>query len=404
MSAFEWQAAGERANRGRFTWNDLLWALIFPQRSQRIKVTLPGVMLIALAFGIGTAAYNAANNILFITLSLLLACLVLSGVLSWLNFRGVAWRLQITPPLRVGQQAVVTLGVRNAKRILPTYGLWFELFARTAERGPAAKAETTFTARSADVRAALARADEAVARERLFLRSRLDPKDEIGLEWVFKPQQRGRLHVEMENVGSLFPFGFLSKSFAAGLRVEAIVWPAPVEYRRFPIAATRRPSEGERMARAGSGSDLLALRRYERGDSHSLIHWKASARTGKLLVRQLAAESTERFSLWLHTDQDIWSRLDQFELMVGFAATLAEDLFRADKLATVALDQAAPSPIRRLRDLEAWLDELALLEPVTKSLGGVGRPSTQRNNVITLAPDGPRGVAAWVAGQKMAAA
>ena len=87
MSAFEWQAAGARANRGRFTWNDLLWALIFPQRSQRIKVTLPGVMLIALAFGIGTAAYNAANNILFITLSLLLACLVLSGVLSWLNFR-----------------------------------------------------------------------------------------------------------------------------------------------------------------------------------------------------------------------------------------------------------------------------------------------------------------------------
>ena len=158
------------------------------------------------------------------------------------------------------------------------------------------------------------------------------------------------------------------------------------------------------MARAGSGSDLLALRRYERGDSHSLIHWKASARTGKLLVRQLAAESTERFSLWLHTDRDTWARMEQFELMVSFAGTLAEDLFRADKLATVALDQAAPAPIRRLRDLEAWLDELALLEPVTKSRDGVGRPSTQRNNVITLAPDGPRGVAAWVAGQKMAAA
>lgn len=404
MNAFEWQAAGERVNRGRFTWNELLWALIFPQKSQRIKVTVPGVVLISLAFGIGTAAYNAANNILFITLSLLLACLVLSGVLSWLNFRRIAWRLQITPPLRVGQQAIVTLGVRNAKRILPTYGLWFELLARASDRGPAAKAETTFTARGADVRAALARADEAVARERLFLRARLDPKDEVALEWVFKPKRRGALHVEMENVGSLFPFGFLSKSFAAGLRAEAIVWPAPVEYRRFPIVASRRPTGGERMARAGSGSDLLALRRYERGDSHSLIHWKASARTGKLLVRQLAAESTERFSLWLHSDEDTWPRREQFELMVSFAATLAEDLFRADKLASVALDQTAPVSVRRVRDLEAWLDQLAMLEPMTKNRESVGRPSTQRNDLITLAPDGPRGVAAWVAGQKMAAA
>lgn len=158
------------------------------------------------------------------------------------------------------------------------------------------------------------------------------------------------------------------------------------------------------MKRAGSGSDLLALRRYERGDSHSLIHWKASARTGKLLVRQLAAESTERFSLWLYSDRDTWSRMEQFELMVSLAATLAEDLFRADKLASVALDQTVPVPIRRVRDLEAWLDELAVMEPMTRSGDAVGRLSTQRNNVITLAPDGPRGVAAWVAGQKMAAA
>ena len=158
------------------------------------------------------------------------------------------------------------------------------------------------------------------------------------------------------------------------------------------------------MARAGSGSDLLALRRYERGDSHSLIHWKASARAGKLLVRQLAAESTERFSLWLHSDQDTWARREQFELMVSLAATLAEDLFRADKLASVALDQTAPVSVRRVRDLEAWLDQLAVLEPMTKTRESVGRPSTQRNDLITLAPDGPRGVAAWVAGQKMAAA
>ena len=403
MNACDWQAAGGRGAREKFTWNRLLWALIYPQRRQRIKATLSGVLLIGLAFGIGSAAYNAANNILFITLSLLLACIVLSGVLSALNFRGVAWRLAITPPLRVGQEAVVTLGVRNTKKVLPTYGLWFDLLTRAVERGPAPKVESTLTARGMDVRAALNRADEAVTRERLFLKSRLDPAGEIAMDWVFRPRERGRLYVELENVGSLFPFGFLSKSFAAGLRLEAVVWPAPVEYRRFPVAASRRPVGGERMARAGSGSDLLALRRYEQGDSHGLIHWKASARVGKLLVKQLAAESMEQFAVWLRTDQETWTRKEQFELMVSFAATLVEDLFRADKLSSVALDDEPPGAIRRVRDLEAVLDRLAILDTSTASSRVEGWPSSQRMNLITLAPDGPRGVAAWVQGQKMAA-
>ncbi|NJO55918.1 MAG: vitamin B12-dependent ribonucleotide reductase, partial [Rhodospirillales bacterium] len=51
-------------------------------------------------------------------LSLLLTCLILSGVLSWLNLRGVRWRLQLAPPLRAGHDAVVGLDLRNGKRFL----------------------------------------------------------------------------------------------------------------------------------------------------------------------------------------------------------------------------------------------------------------------------------------------
>ncbi len=397
-----WETAG-RGSRERFTWNALLWALIFPQRGARTRITVSGLLLIALAFGVGSAAYNAANNILFITLSLLLASLVLSGVLSWLNFRRITWRLRLAPPLRVGQEATLTLGVRNAKRIVPTYGLWFNVVARAVDNGPAAKAETTFTARGADVRAALNRADETEARERLFLRSRLDPEERAEIEWVFRPKKRGRIRVRLEDVGSRFPFGFLSKSIAANARREALVWPAPVEYRRFGVAAHRRATGGERLTRAGSGSDLLALRRYERGDSHGLIHWKASARLGKLLVRQLAAESTEQFAVWLRTDEGMWSREEQFEMLVSFAATLVEDLFRSDKLSSIALDAEPPATIRRLRDLEAFLDRLALLERRKIAVGGATGGTTQRANLITFAPDGPHGVAAWVHGQKLAA-
>src|SRR5690606_12358547 len=149
----------------------------------------------------------------------------------------------------------------------------------------------------------------------------------------------------------LFPFGFLRKDIGTEVVADAVVWPAPIEYRRHPIAVSRRAPGGDRVARAGSGADLLALRRYTTGDSHRMIHWKASARTGTLLVRQMAAENAEGYSLWLRTDAGIWSRPEQFELLISFMATLAEDLFRAGRLLAVSIDNGPALPIRRVHDL-----------------------------------------------------
>ena len=263
----EWHGPGSRSKpRPRFTWNALLWSLVYPQRGHRILPTIPGIILVALSLGIGTAAYNSSSNILFITLSLLLSCLILSGVLSWLNLRGITWRLRLAPPLRAGHDTVVVLELRNAKAFLPTYGLWFEFVAQAVEPAAVQRAESTLTGRDLDVRAVLARADAAEARTRLALRGRLDAGGEARIEWVFKPDKRGALRVGLASVGSLFPFGFLRKDIGTDLVAQTVVWPAPIEYRRHAMAAARRTAGGERVARAGSRGDLLALRRYRAGD------------------------------------------------------------------------------------------------------------------------------------------
>jgi len=399
----DWSVPGRRHSRVRFTWSGLLWSLVVPQRGQRIVPTVPGVVLIGLSFGIGTAAYNSASNILFITLALLLTCLILSGVLSWLNVRGLRWRLQLAPPLRAGHDTVIALELRNGKRILPTYGLWFEFVARPADDPRRRKAESTVTARGGDVRAVLAQVEASERRGRVPLAGRLDPLGEGRVEWVFKPVQRGRLRVELASLGSLFPFGFLRKDLGTDLAADVVVWPAPVEYRRHTVATARRTAGGERVARAGTGGDLLALRRYATGDSHRLIHWKASARTGTLLVRQFAMESAEGFSLWLQTDAGVWSRAAQFELLVRFFASLAEDLFRAGRLQSVAIDAEPSVPVRRVHDLELLLDRLAVLQPASDSPGFSGLPAAKLN-LMTFAPDGVRGVVAYVDGQVAASA
>ncbi|WP_138223057.1 DUF58 domain-containing protein [Nibricoccus aquaticus] len=355
---------------------------MYPQRGQRVRMTLPGAVLVALSLGVGLAAYNSANNILFITLSLLLACLVLSGVLSWLNLSGVRWRLVAEPPMRAGQAHPVVLELLNAKRVLPTYGVWFELKSTS-----------------------LAKA------ERLDLRERLDAGGEARLDWTVRPARRGKEVLSLEAVGSLFPFGFLRKTFPVRLTRELIVWPAAVEYRRFPAALWERAQPGRALARAGGGAELHSLRRYAQGDSHRAIHWKATARLGRLMVTRRAADGEDGYSLWLRTPAEVWTRAEQFELLCGLAATLAEDLFRAGRLLLVAINDEAPMAVRRVADLEAFLDAVALVGPLSEN-GGARSDSAgvkmemklKRKNVLIFAPEGARGVAAYVDGEKAASA
>lgn len=373
----EWSGPGVRAHGLKdHRWRRLLWSLVYPRSAERILPTVPGVFLIALCLGIGMAAYNTANNILFITLSLLLACLILSGVLSWLNFKGVTWRLTVAPPLRVGQSAAVSLELRNAKRFLPTYGLWFEVRSSSEPQGI-----------------------------RLMQRARLDPAGgDLRLDWVFRPATRGLEKIELASAGSLFPFGFLKKHLGGHARREVLIWPAPVEYQRFSVPAWSRPQGGDRVARVGQSGDLLALRKYSPGDSHRLIHWKASARLRQLMVRQFAAESQEGFSLWLESDAEVWSRPEQFELLCSFAVTLAEDLFKAGRLSSVAINDEAAQPVRRVTDLEAFFDRVALLKPRTRSLSAGTPGMLRRRNLLTFVPDGARGILAHVDGNKAASA
>jgi len=393
------------AGSGRRTfWRRVLWGLVWPRRRERIQPTISGVVLIGLSLGIGTAAYNSASNILFIALSLLLACLILSGVLSWLNLRRLDWQLEIAPPLRAGQETEVGLHLRNAKRFLPTYALWFEFAARPFERGEPARPESTITARGIDVRAALSRVPETTAAGAVYLRTRLDPGGEARLEWVFTPARRGLLRIELLGVGSLFPFGFLKKLTGIELHREVPVWPAPVEYRRFAGAGPRRPSGELQQARAGNEGEMIALRRYEPGDSHRLIHWKASARVGRLLIRQFSAQSSETCSIWLTTDPSVWTRPEQFELLMSFAATLAQDLFRAGRLQSAAVDDGPQVAMRRVADLESFLDRLAEARPrpAARDMPGEGARRAPFN-LLTFQPDGARGVAAFINGHKTAA-
>jgi len=133
-------------------------------------------------------------------------------------------------------------------------------------------------------------------------------------------------------------------------------------------------------------------------------------------VRQFAAESAEGYSLWLRTDAGVWTHPEQFEVLVSFVATLAEDLFRAGRLMGVAIDGAPPMAVRRVHDLELLLNQLAILQPSAEAIalaaavpavaGGPdegARPFlVGKQHVMTFVPEGSRNVAATIDGQMAA--
>ncbi len=79
----EWADPGFFAHQSR-TRNlfRILKQLFIPPRGHKTIPTAAGFVLILLTLGIGSAAYNTSSNILFMTVSLLLSSLLLSGILS----------------------------------------------------------------------------------------------------------------------------------------------------------------------------------------------------------------------------------------------------------------------------------------------------------------------------------
>ncbi len=371
----EWQGpwSAARRRRGR-RFHTLLWSLLYPPpRAERVTPTITGILLIAVSLAIGTAAYNTSNNILYITLSMLLSCLVLSGVLSWLNLRELGWRLQLAGPWRAGQERPIALELRSEKTLLPTYALWFELEA-------------------------------GEAKERRHLAVRLDPGETHRLEWPVNLPKRGRVAVRLRAVGSLYPFGFLRKAVASELAGEVLVWPAAVAYARNATGAVWRTSRGRGTEkRRGREGEFQALRRYVPGDAPRLVHWKASARLRHLMVRQFSSEGVAGFTLRLCGDAAVWTQPEQFELAVGLAATLAEDMFHEGCLHATVLGDETPREVRQWRDVERFLDRLAVLKPSERAAGGGGGRAMERR-ILNLEPQGPRGVAAMIDGKPAATA
>lgn len=96
-----------------------------------------------------------------------------------------------------------------------------------------------------------------------------------------------------------------------------------------------------------SPSDVAfhTLREYVPGDDRRHVHWKTTARIGKLMVRQFVDTRRSFLSIVISTDPADYADPDEFELAISMASSIGVKALRDDQTVTViAGDRTVPSP------------------------------------------------------------
>jgi uncharacterized protein (DUF58 family) len=225
-------------------------ARVVPAWKRRLSFTPLGRWYVALTVAIGFAAINTGNNLLFLVLGLLLSSIVVSGILSETSLRAVRVERRLPISASVGAEALVALIARNGKPRAPSVGL-------------------TVREKGGDV-----------AGQGLFLV--LGPGRSEEVSYRFTPARRGVHRFDQLEVATRAPFGLFEKVRPLSAPAELIVFPRRIA--PPPLEPRQLAREGESSTgRAGHGLEMHALRDYRPGEDARSIHWRSSARAGKLI-------------------------------------------------------------------------------------------------------------------------
>lgn len=152
-----------------------------------------------------------------------------------------------------------------------------------------------------------------------------------------------------------------------GLLRREVVWTEPEELFVHPRVKNLTGSstgflkdlEG-RVTTDISNSDVSfhALRDYVPGDDRRHIHWKTTARTGQLMVRQFEETRRSHLAVLLSTRADDYANDDEFELAVSVCGSLGLQAIKEDRGVTVLVNDGNLRGDHRTR----LLDDLSRVE------------------------------------------
>jgi uncharacterized protein (DUF58 family) len=260
-----------------------------------VRLTRIGTAFVIFTVVIGFAAINTGNNALYIGLSLMLGCLLLSGVASKDGLKQLVVEFDGVDEAWAMRPAHGRLRIRNRSRI------W-------------------------NVRDVIITSEELAAPLSLPLIKR---REELIVHAMFSFRRRGLTQLTRVDLYTRFPFGFFLKKRRPRLTGDVVVFPRllgdDISRDRF------RPNRGDLQSanRIGGGTDIHSFRDYVRGDSLRRVHWKKSASLGRWIIKQTEVETGQSVHIVVDPYRPSDVSDESFEEMISEAATFLDDALRS---------------------------------------------------------------------------
>lgn len=302
----------------------------------RARFTLTG-WVFACAFAlILSAALNTGINLLYMLSAALLSFLVVSFFLARASLKKLEGSITAPHATHRDLEVAITLAIENRKRLLPTAGVRIE-----STNAPG----------------------EEVGYLRLLARGE---RSRLRVRELFR--RRGEYPVPAYTLVTSFPFGLVETWRTWRTDARILVYPR-VSALRTSAAEQASGSRYRARTASGDGDEFYSMREYMPGDDVRRISWKASARLGKLIVRELARQNSKFVLFLLDTRKDP-SREDpafeeRFEEAIELVASLANTLLERQYNVAIECPQAHVEGGEGSGQKRRVLEFLARLHPVS---------------------------------------
>jgi uncharacterized protein (DUF58 family) len=318
---------------------------------RKLRVTREGKYFIGITFGVGFAAINTGNNLLYLLLGMLLALIVVSSVMSELSLRRLTVVRRLPPRAQVGRPHLVEVEVHNHKGKIPSYAIEIE-----------------------DLR------EGQPADKRCFF-LKISPDSAQIAAYRRTPARRGRDRHIGFRIATRFPFGLFEKSRETAAEGEIIIYPATDPLQLPPKASGPWLGDNGRFGQ-GAGDEILGVRPMREGDDHRDIYWRKSTLGRQLVMRERARETSRHMNLVLDSQYSgaapdaAW--LDQFELRIREVASRAVAHIKRGDQVNVRSSAGESVAGNSTVGADPVLRFLALIEPAPKAAAAAA--PTNRGN------------------------
>ncbi|WP_460407496.1 DUF58 domain-containing protein [Actinophytocola sediminis] len=184
--------------------------------------------------------------------------------------------------------------------------------------------------------------------------------------------RRGRLRIGPLVLNRADPFWLVRTNRMIGSTTTVLIYPKRHAVRAASVAFPRHHYDGPTTDPPLRGSnDLVAVREYVRGDEVRLLHWRSTAKTGVLMVREYTDPALAGFTVVLDTRAGALTE-EAFEHAVEVATSLlyagAEAGQRCRLITSTGTNVATDSG---LPGAQVLLDELCLVTQDADARGPV---------------------------------